>query len=200
MAVTQQYSKGGTSIEAPRSGLAVSGLPNLNSPGLQASGVTKRFSGVAALTQVSIAIPPAQIVGLAGHNGAGKSTLLKLLSGVYRPDEGSVLLDGPPVELHSPRQALALGIVTVHQELSLLGNLTATQNTFLAKERTQLGFLQRSKMRAEAQQMVERFGLDIDVDRPVGAYPVATRQLLELAIATHRNARFLLLDLSLIHI
>jgi len=188
--VTQQVSDGGM----PLSDAANSRLPSLHSPGLEASGVTKRFSGVAALTQVSIAIPPGQIVGLAGHNGAGKSTLLKVLSGVYRPDEGSVLLDGLPVELHSPRNALARGIATVHQELSLLANLTATQNTFLAKERTQLGLLQRSNMRAEAQQMIEAFGLDIDVDRPVGAYPVATRQLLELAIATHRNARFLLLD------
>ena len=188
--MSQRQSDGDTLL----AGLSNSSSPNLNSPGLQAAGVSKRFSGVAALTQVSIAVPPGQIVGLAGHNGAGKSTLLRVLSGVYRPDEGSVLLDGAPVELHSPRNALALGIATVHQELSLLADLTATQNTFLAKERTQLGLLQRSYMRAEAQQMVERFGLDIDVDRPVGELPVATRQLLELAIATHRNARFLLLD------
>ncbi len=165
-----------------------------SSPGLEAAGISKFFSGVPALTRVSIAIPPGRIVGLAGHNGAGKSTLLKLLSGVYRPDEGGVFLDGAAVELHSPRSALALGVATVHQELSLLPNLTAMQNTFLAQERTQLGFLKRSAMRAEAQAMTERFGLDIDVERPVGDYPVATRQLLELAIATHRNARFLLLD------
>lgn len=172
------------------SGIAAGG----SAPGLAASGISKYFSGVAALMDVSIAIRPGQIVGLAGHNGAGKSTLLKILSGVYRPDEGTVLLDGRPVELRSPHEALDKGIATVHQELSLLPNLTATQNIFLARERSRFGLLQRSSMQAEAQQVIEQFGLDIDVSRPVGDYPVATRQLLELAIATHRNARYLLLD------
>ena len=168
--------------------------PTSDASGLEASGVTKLFSGVAALTDVSIAIRPGEIVGLAGHNGAGKSTLLKVMSGVYRPDEGTVILDGTPIELSSPHDALSRGIATVHQELSLLGNLTAMQNIFLARERTRMGFLQLSAMRAEAEEMVERFGLDIDVNRPVGEYPVATRQLMELAIAMQRNARYLLLD------
>lgn len=168
--------------------------PNDGSPGLEASGISKYFSGVPALLRVSIAVRPGKILGLAGHNGAGKSTLLKILSGVYRPDEGTVLLDGVPIELHSPANALARGIATVHQELSLLPNLTATENTFLAQERARLGLLQRASMQLETQKMVEQFGLDIDVNRPVGEYPVATRQLLELAIATHRNARFMLLD------
>jgi len=168
--------------------------PNNGSRGLEASGISKFFSGVPALTRVSIAVRPGQIVGLAGHNGAGKSTLLKVLSGVYRPDEGTILLNGEAIELNSPRAALSRGIATVHQELSLLPNLTVTQNVFLAQERTRMGILQRDSMRVEAQAMVERFSLDIDVTRPVGAYPVATRQLLELAIATHRNAQFLLLD------
>jgi len=168
--------------------------PIIGSSGLEVSGVSKLFSGVAALTDVSIAVRPGEIVGLAGHNGAGKSTLLKVMSGVYRPDEGTVILDGTPIELSSPHNALSRGIATVHQELSLLGNLTAMQNIFLARERTRVGLLQLSAMRAEAEEMVERFGLDIDVNRPVGEYPVATRQLMELAIAMQRNARYLLLD------
>jgi ABC-type sugar transport system ATPase subunit len=99
-----------------------------------------------------------------------------------------------PIELGSPADALARGIATVHQELALLPNLTVTQNMFLAQEQTRLGLLQRKQMRVEAQEMVEKFGLEIDASRAVGDYPVATRQLLELAIATHRNMRFLLLD------
>ncbi len=168
--------------------------PNDGLLGLEASAISKLFSGVPALWRVSIAVRPGQIIGLAGHNGAGKSTLLKVLSGAYRPDEGAVLLDGEAIELHSPADALARGIATVHQELSLLPNLTATQNAFLAQERARLGFLQSKSMEEETHEMVERFGLDIDVTRPIGDYPVATRQLLELAIATHRKARFLLLD------
>lgn len=168
--------------------------PSSGARGLEATGISKYFSGVPALAGVSIAVRPGHVVGLAGHNGAGKSTLLKVLSGVYRPDEGSIRLDGEAVDLPSPRAALARGIATVHQELSLLPNLSVTQNVFLAQERTRIGILQRENMRREAQAMVDRFGLDIDVTLPVGAYSVATRQLLELAIATHRNARFLLLD------
>ena len=168
--------------------------PRAGAQGLEASGIGKYFSGVPALAGVSIAVRPGQVVGLAGHNGAGKSTLLKVLSGVYRPDEGAIFLNGEPIELSSPRAALARGIATVHQELSLLPNLSVTQNVFLAQERTRAGILQRESMRLEAQAMVDRFGLDIDVTRPVGDYPVATRQLLELAIATHRSAQYLLLD------
>lgn len=164
------------------------------SMGLEASGISKWFSNVPALRRVSIAVRPGQIVGLAGHNGAGKSTLLKVLSGVIQPDEGTVLLNGVRAELHSPAVALSKGIATVHQELSLLPNLTVTQNVFLARERTRMGMLQLNSMQAEARDMVKRFGLDIDVDRAVESYPVATRQLLELAIATHRNAQYLLLD------
>ena len=167
---------------------------NNHSNMLEASGVSKFFSNVPALSDVSIVVRPGQITGLVGHNGAGKSTLLKILSGVYRPDRGSVRLNGETAELNTPSVAQAKGISTVHQELSLLPNLTVTQNVFLARERARLGMLQRDVMRNEAQAMVEKFDLDVDVRRNLGDYSVATRQLLELAIATHRKAQFLLLD------
>jgi len=162
--------------------------------GLEARGVSKQFLNVFALQGVSIAIRPGQVVGLAGHNGAGKSTLLRVLSGVIQPDAGSIAIDGASVELRSPAAALTHGIATVHQELSLLPNLTVTQNVFLAREQTRFGLLSRRSMRAEAEALVQRFGLDLDVERSVDSYPVATRQLLELAIATHRNVKYLLLD------
>jgi ABC-type sugar transport system ATPase subunit len=162
--------------------------------GLEAVDVVKRYAGVPALAGVSVALRPGEIVGLVGHNGAGKSTLLKTLAGAIRPDEGELRVDGSPLTLGSPADALRAGISTVYQELSLLPNLTVTQNVFLGQELRGRTGLQRARMRTEARKVVERVGLAVDVDRPLGDYPVATRQLLEIAVAIHRDARFLLLD------
>lgn len=162
--------------------------------GLLADGIIKRYAGVPALAGVTVAVRPGEIVGLVGHNGAGKSTLLKTLSGAIRPDEGTVSIDGKPLLLTGPAVALDAGISTVYQELSLLPNLTITQNVFLGKELRRGGQLASEKMRAAARELVERFGVEVDVDRRLGDYPVATRQLLEIAIATQRGSRFLLLD------
>jgi ribose transport system ATP-binding protein len=162
--------------------------------GLEAVEIVKRYAGVPALAGVSVALRPGEVVGLVGHNGAGKSTLLKTLAGAVRPDEGQLLIDGEPVALGSPADALRSGISTVYQELSLLPNLTVTQNVFLGKELRGRTGLARERMRVAARELIERFDLPVDVDRPLGDYPVATRQLLEIAVATHRDARFLLLD------
>jgi ABC-type sugar transport system ATPase subunit len=162
--------------------------------GLEAVDIVKRYSGVPALAGVSVTLRPGEVVGLVGHNGAGKSTLLKALAGAVRPDEGHLVIDGGAVVLGSPADALAAGISTVYQELSLLPNLSVTQNVFLGRELRGRTGLARQRMRVAARELVERFGLAMDVDRPLGNYPVATRQLLEIAVATHREARFLLLD------
>ncbi|MBN9104491.1 MAG: sugar ABC transporter ATP-binding protein [Propionibacteriaceae bacterium] len=161
---------------------------------LQAVGIRKLFAGVPALDGVDLTLTSGKVVGLVGHNGAGKSTLLKVLSGAYQPDGGQLLLDGAKVSFHSPAAAIDAGVSTVYQELSLLPNLTVTENTFLGRELRSGGRLDKKAMRESAQQLVDRFRIEADADRRVGDYPVATRQLLEIAIATSRNARFLLLD------
>ncbi len=162
--------------------------------GLRADGIIKRYGGVPALSGATIAVRPGEVVGLVGHNGAGKSTLLKTLAGAIRPDAGTISIDGSPVALTGPAAALHAGISTVYQELSLLPNLTVTQNVFLGKEIRRGGQLAKDQMRAAARELVGRFRVDVDVDRRLGDYPVATRQLLEIAIATQRGSRFLLLD------
>ncbi|GAA2008100.1 sugar ABC transporter ATP-binding protein [Nakamurella flavida] len=162
--------------------------------GLRATGIVKRYAGVPALAGVDLTVRPGEVVGLVGHNGAGKSTLLKCLSGAVRPDEGTIEVDGVPLALTGPAAALAAGISTVYQELSLLPNLTVTQNVFLGDEIRRFGQLSRDRMRRAARELVERFDVQVDVDRRLGDYPVATRQLLEIAIATQRGSRFLLLD------
>ncbi|WP_024285962.1 sugar ABC transporter ATP-binding protein [Cellulomonas sp. KRMCY2] len=162
--------------------------------GLRAHDVIKRYSGVPVLKGVSVAVRPGQVVGLVGHNGAGKSTLLRILAGATNPDGGRLEVDGQALALASPADALEAGIATVYQELSLLPNLTVTQNVFLGTESARAGIMLREDMRRRAQDLIERFELKLDVDRRLGDYPVATRQLLEIAIATHRDAKYLLLD------
>lgn len=168
------------------------GTPSV--PRLSVRGIVKRYSGVTVLHGVSVDVAPGEVVGLVGHNGAGKSTLLRVVAGATVPDEGTVAIDGEPLTIDSPSAAIAAGVATVYQELSLLPNLTVAQNVFLGDERARAGILQRRQMLQEAAGLVESFGLPVDVDRRLGDYPVATRQMLEIAVATHRNARCLLLD------
>lgn len=161
---------------------------------LRAEGIVKRYGGSPALDGVDLVVEPGRIVGLVGHNGAGKSTLLKTLSGAVRPDEGSVWIGQDVLRGLGPSEALAGGISTVYQELSLLENLSVTENVFLGREQRSGLRLAKEEMRHSARELVERFELDVDVDRPLADYPVATRQLLEIAVATERGGRFLLLD------
>jgi len=102
---------------------------------LSLTDVSKAFAGVQALDRVSIEIRPGEVVGLVGENGAGKSTLIRILAGVYRPDNGALLLDGRPLTLHSPREANLNGIGIVFQEQSLLPNLTVAENIYLGQEK-----------------------------------------------------------------
>ena len=163
-------------------------------PGLCVREVVKSYAGVRVLHGVSIDVAPGEVVGLVGHNGAGKSTLLRVISGATRPESGSIAVNGATFQPESPSAAIAAGIATVYQELALLPNLTVAQNVFLGTERRRRGALDKRAMRSEAAELTASFGLDVDVDRQLGDYPVATRQLLEVAVATHRKARFLLLD------
>ena len=104
---------------------------NAMKPRIQAVHISKRFPGVLALSDISIDFYPGEVHALLGENGAGKSTLIKILSGVYTPTEGEVILDGEKVDFVSPRQALDAGIAVIHQELSIANDLTVAENIFL---------------------------------------------------------------------
>src|SRR6267378_4897869 len=103
-------------------------------PLLELKGITKRFPGVLALSNVSFAVGQAEVVALIGENGAGKSTLMKTLGGVHQPDEGEIFFDGKKVAITKVADALALGIGFVHQELNVLDNLDVAANIFLGRE------------------------------------------------------------------
>lgn len=162
--------------------------------GLVARRVSKWFGGQAALSDVSVSLRPGEVHGLIGHNGAGKSTLLRMFAGVHGPDEGSLLLDGEEVSFVDPGTALSRGIVTVYQELRVIGALSVTENIFLGREIIKSGQLDRKRMQARARELCAEFGIPATPTTSAGDLPVAHQQMLEVAAGLDRGAKYLLLD------
>ncbi len=161
---------------------------------LKAVDIVKVFGDTHALRGVSLELKSGEIHGLVGHNGAGKSTLLRVFSGSIPPDDGKIQKDGHTVDFHSPADAIRAGVATVYQELSLLPNLTVAENTFLGSELARLGMVKRSAMEKQTKQLFERFELNISPKVRLCELGIAQRQLVEIVVAVHRNADFLLLD------
>lgn len=165
-------------------------------PGLSVAfdGIVKRFGPVQVLYGVSFALEPGRVYGLLGENGAGKSTLMKILAGYEQPSEGRVLVDGEAVAFAGSRDAEARGIVLIHQEFNLAEDLSIAGNVFLGHERRQGWFLDERAMRREAQAALAEVGLARDPETPVRRLIVAEKQLVEIAKALSRKARFLIMD------
>ncbi len=161
---------------------------------LQMHDIHKSFGPVEVLHGVSLELYAGETLVLAGENGAGKSTLMKILAGVHFPDSGNIKIDGKNVALRRPQDAEGFGVATIHQELSCIGAMSVTDNLFLGREVSSVGFLNRRQQRKEAEAMLRPFGLDIDVNKPVEAFPIAVRQLIEIAKATSRDARVIVMD------
>ena len=157
--------------------------------------ISKRFPGVNALTNIDLSVGKGEIHALLGENGAGKSTLMKILSGIYQPDEGRILLDGKEHNFASYNEAVAAGVSIIFQEFSLIPYLNAVENIYLGREYTNsLGFLTRTTMRKEAAALFEKLGINIDMEVPVCQLSVAQQQFVEIAKALSLNARILILD------
>jgi len=166
-------------------------------PLLELRGVTKRFPGVLALSEVSLEIYPGEIVALIGENGAGKSTLLKTLGGVHQPDEGAIFIDGKQVTIRSVNDAMAHGIGLIHQELNVLDNVDIAGNIFLGREPVcggPLRLIDRRKIHADAAKYMKRLGIDVPTDTRVGDLPIAFQQMVEIAKALSMDTRILLMD------
>lgn len=159
-------------------------------------GVSKRFGGVQALTDVHLEIAPGQVHALVGENGAGKSTLIKILSGVHRPDSGEILVNGQPLPPGDVRAAEAAGIAVMHQESTAFPHLSAADNLFVGREPRRAGglLLDRARMARETRALLDRLGEPIEPLRPVGELSIAQRQMVGIARALSRQSRLLIMD------
>jgi simple sugar transport system ATP-binding protein len=164
-------------------------------PFVRMVGITKRFGGVWALRGVDFTVDRGEVVGLVGDNGAGKSTLIKILAGVYPPDQGELYIDGERVRFKSPLDAKARGIETVYQELALVDQLDVPANVFLGREPTSGPFIDRSRMRQEAQVLLASLEIQIDSLRtPVSQLSGGQRQAVAIARAVRTEPRLVIFD------
>ena len=162
---------------------------------LSAEGLCKRFGATVALTGASLTLRAGEIHALMGQNGAGKSTLIKLLTGVEAADAGRIALDGCDIAPATPLDAQHAGISTVYQEVNLCPNLSVAENLYAGHyPRRWTGLIDHSQVREGARALLAELHLEIDVERPLGGYPVAVQQMVAIARALRVSARVLILD------
>ena len=163
---------------------------------LEVQQLTVEFPGVRALDNVSLNFRPAEVHGIIGENGAGKSTLMKTLAGLQRPTQGTVLIDGEPVQLRGAADATARGVAMIHQELNLIDELSVAENLLLGREpRTAIGTIDRSKLHADARRWLDASGGQaLDTHERLGSLSVAQQQTVEIAKAVSQEARVIIMD------
>ena len=165
-------------------------------PCLQAVHISKEFPGVKALTDVSVDFYPGEVHALMGENGAGKSTLIKILSGVYTPTEGQILLEGKEIVFKGPRDALDLGISVIHQELSIAKDLSVAENIFLGEEEKKGLFLDNHKMENRATELLRYMKVDRSIRATdiAGDLTAAQQQMVEIAKVLNKKAKVVIMD------
>ncbi len=159
-------------------------------PRLQLRGITKRYPGVVANSDVSLTVAPGEVHAVLGENGAGKSTLMKIIYGSVKPDEGAVLFNGKPVHIRNPQEARALGISMVFQHFSLFDTLTVAENVWLGLDKS----LTLNEVTASIDATAAEYGLDIDPKRPVHTLSVGEMQRVEIIRALLTSPQLLILD------
>ena len=163
-------------------------------PAIRFEAVSKRFPGALALSDVSLSVATGSCHALCGENGAGKSTLGKLLAGIHRPDSGRVLLQGREVRFATPRDALIAGVGMVHQELAGCAQLSVAENLCLAQLPARNGLVDRKALEDRAEAMLAELGVRLELRRPLGELPLASRQLVQIAQAVGQGARVIVFD------
>ncbi len=166
-----------------------------NDPLLKVENISKAFPGVQALADLTVDVQCGEILALVGENGAGKSTLIKVLSGVYRPDAGRILIEGREVSFRNPLEAVQAGISVVYQELSLVPNLSIAENVYAGRPPVgPLGLMDVNTMNARTQEMLAMFHVPFGPRTPVGLLSLGNQQLVEIIKALSANAKILILD------
>lgn len=162
---------------------------------VEMSGIEKRFPGVYSLRGVNFDLEKGEVHALMGENGAGKSTLMKILSGVYQKDGGIVKVDDQLAVFDGPKAAQNAGIGIIHQELSLMNDLTVAQNVFIGREpRSAWGVIDEKRLNAQASDIFEKMNFDIDPMTEIGSLTVAKQQMVEIAKALSFQSRVLIMD------
>ncbi|SDP01270.1 nucleoside ABC transporter ATP-binding protein [Nakamurella panacisegetis] len=158
------------------------------------TGITKRYPGVVANSDINLSVRRASVHALVGENGAGKSTLMKTLFGLHQPDEGTIEVNGEVKSFHSPADAIAAGIGMVHQHFMLADNLTVWENVVLGSEPVSGGRLDGARARADIAHIGQRYGLHVDPNALVEELGVGARQRVEIIKVLYRGAKILILD------
>src|SRR5215212_7596892 len=189
-----------TKREPPtRPSTRMTSMPTTNTPEpsarLEMAGISKSFGGVAALRDVDFKLRAGEIHGLVGENGAGKSTLMKIIAGVHTDYEGRMSIEGREVRFRSARDSLAAGIGMVHQELSIIPDLTVAENVYLGKQPVMAGgIVDWGAMVRGAREQLADLGIDVDPKARMGSLPIGLQQLIELARVLFSGARIIILD------
>ncbi|MEL7313758.1 MAG: sugar ABC transporter ATP-binding protein [Cyanobacteria bacterium J06559_3] len=164
-------------------------------PLLEMQEISKYFHGVAALEQVSLHVFAGEVHALMGENGAGKSTLMKILAGAYIADEGTIYLEGRPLQVRNPNDARQAGISLIYQELNVAPNLTVAENIFLGQEHTRAGgLLDTTWMYQQTHELLQRLHASFAADTPTAQLSIAEQQQVEIARALKDNSRILVMD------
>ena len=158
---------------------------------IELKGIVKRFgSKVIANNNVNLTLRHGEILALLGENGSGKTTLMNMISGIYRPDAGSIYINGREVQINSPRDAYELGVGMIHQHFKLVDAMSAKENIVLGTHK----HMRSSELTREINKLCERFGLEIDPDKPIHNMSVGEKQTVEILKVLYRGCNILILD------
>lgn len=164
-------------------------------PMLKVEGVSKSFPGVKALDKVNITAYGGEVTAIMGENGAGKSTLMKILSGVYTKDEGEIYIQGVKADIKGIKSAEEYGVTIIHQELSIINNLTVAENLFLGNEKVnKFGIINKKLLVERSKSFLKQIGCDVDPNELAGNLNVGEKQMIEIAKALTKNAGIIIMD------
>jgi len=167
---------------------------------LEVKNLTKRFGGLVAVNNVSMGLNEGEIIGLLGDNGAGKSTLIKMISGVYRPDDGDIFYEGNKVDITSPIDAISIGIETLYQDLALAENLNVYSNIFLGREKLKkfmglINVLNHEYMLSESRKVLKKLDIEIpSLRNRIKMLSGGQRQAVAISRSIYWNAKVLIMD------